>query len=143
MVCCRYMCVPCFIFDTSICFAHLRRTFAYTSRCIVDTHLFLATMFSKIVLPAVAAMCVSADLPVVEVSLVGAGSWSNALSAMEKNREQMENRFVAQLKEKVSAMQKSSAPSVSRAISSVLDLHTFELLVSVIDAVSRLIGFGL
>jgi hypothetical protein len=55
----------------------------------------------------------------------------------------MENRFVAQLKEKVSAMQKSSAPSVSRAISSVLDLHTFELLVSVIDAVSRLIGFGL
>lgn len=87
-------------------------------------------MFSKVVLPAVAAMCVSADLPVVEVSLVGAGSWSNALSAMEKTREQMENKFVAQLQEKVSALEKSSAPSVSRAISSVLDLHTFVILVS-------------
>ena len=85
-------------------------------------------MFSKFVLPAIAAVCVSADLPVIEVSLAG-----NAFSAMEKSREQMENRFVAQLKEKVSAMQKSSAPDVSRAISSVLDLHTcviFFLLVS-------------
>ena len=87
----------------------------------MHTHSFFATMFSKFVLPAVAAMCVSADLPVVEVSLVGSNA---ALSAMEKAREQMENRFVAQLKEKVSALEKSSAPAVSRAISNVLDLHT-------------------
>ena len=95
--------------------------FANSSRRVLGTRSFLPAMFSKIVLPAVAAMCVAADLPVVEVSLVGA---NNALSQMEKTRETMENRFVAQLKEKVSAMQKSSAPTVSRAISSVLDLHT-------------------
>ena len=82
----------------------------------------------KVVLPAIAAMCVSADLPVVEVALVGSNA---ALSAMEKTRENMENRFVAQLKEKVSALEKSSAPAVSRAISNVLDLHTFVVLVSV------------
>lgn len=75
----------------------------------------------KFVQIAAAAVCVSADLPVVEVSLVGA---NNAFSAMEKSREQMENRFIAQLKEKVSAIEKSSAPTVARAISSVLDLHT-------------------
>ena len=86
-------------------------------------------MISKVVLPALAAMCVSADLPVVEVSLVGSNA---ALSAMEKAREQMENRFVAQLKEKVSALQTSSAPTVSRAISNVLDLHTSVVLFSLL-----------
>lgn len=78
-------------------------------------------MFSKIVLPAIAAACVAADLPVIEVSLAGA---ADAFSAMEKSREQMENRFVAKLQQKVSALEKTSAPAVSRAISNVLDLHT-------------------
>ncbi len=36
----------------------------------------------------------------------------------------MENRFVAQLREKVSAVQKTAAPEVSRAISGILDLNT-------------------
>lgn len=81
-------------------------------------------MFSKIALPAIAVASVAADLPVVEVSLAGAGSWSNALSAMEKNRETMENRFVAQLQQTVSAMEKASAPATAKAISNVLDLNT-------------------
>merc|ERR1719149_95375 len=36
----------------------------------------------------------------------------------------MENRFIAQLKEKVSALEKSSTPEKARAISSLLDTHT-------------------
>lgn len=69
-------------------------------------------------LPAVAATMVAADLPVIEVSLAG-----SAFSAMEKTRENMENNFVAQLKDKVSMIQRSS-PDKARAISSVLDLHS-------------------
>jgi len=75
-------------------------------------------MFSKIVFPAVAATMVAADLPVIEVSLAG-----SAFSAMEKTRENMENSFIAQLTNKVSAIQRSS-PDKARAISSVLDLHS-------------------
>lgn len=73
----------------------------------------------KIVFPAVCATMVAADLPVIEVSLAG-----SAFSAMEKTRENMENSFIAQLKNKVSMIQQRSSAEKAKAISNVLDLHS-------------------
>ncbi len=44
-------------------------------------------MFGKAIVASVAAVCVSGDLPVVEVRLAGSADWAGSLSAMEKTRE--------------------------------------------------------
>jgi len=66
------------------------------------------------------ALGVAADLPVIEVGLAGGAN----LAQFDAARDAMESRFISQLKEKVSMIQKSSSPTVSKAISNVLDVHT-------------------